>query len=163
MLYIATDGVCKRDCFAYGQKRAGGNAIASAEPPIPWEKTVDPYKVQKELGTFLKENHYNVNVSGDQEAYPLLQELKSIYSDRKRDIKFLTKALHEAESPKDKMKAEAHVIKDVMDRYVNTIVRCLVEPADWMNTEFPEGEGDEVRKLIIKGRLETMEGYNKNA
>ena len=61
----------KRDCFTYGQKRIGGNLILSCEPPVPWSKIVDPFKVQTSLTKFMAQAYFNVTVNGPREAHEL--------------------------------------------------------------------------------------------
>ena len=62
MLYVATEGSCKRDCFTFGQKRVGGNIIMKCEPPVPWTKVTDPFKIKQCLFAFLKAAYYDVFV-----------------------------------------------------------------------------------------------------
>jgi hypothetical protein len=64
-MYIVTQVPVQRDYFAHGQKRVGVGILLSCGPPVPWSKAVDPFKVRKELTSFLQEAYWYVNVRGD--------------------------------------------------------------------------------------------------
>ena len=84
-------------------KSKGCSVILSCEPPVPWTKTVDFYKLQKELTIFFQSQCWGVNVRGDTtQAMIVIKELRKASDSRKRDDKRLFKELKEAERPEDK-------------------------------------------------------------